>query len=97
MAQELGLTPEQQVRVDSIMAKQSRGIRRVTDAAQPAIDSLTHQAQQAMDSILSPAQQIKVKELRGRGRGRGRPPMGGSGGPSTAGPPAMGPTKPPTP
>ncbi len=76
MAQELGLTPAQQVRVDSIMSKQMRGIRRVTDAAQPSIDSLTREAQQAMDSILSPAQQVKVKELRGRGRGRGRPPMG---------------------
>ncbi len=77
MAKELGLTPEQQVRVDSIMSKQRRGIRKVTDAAQPSIDSLTREAQQAMDSILSPDQRIKVKEIRGRSRGRGRPPMGG--------------------
>ena len=51
MAKELGLTPEQQVKVDSIMSKQRRGIRKVTDAAQPAIDSLTREAQQAMDSV----------------------------------------------
>ena len=84
MAQELGLSPAQQVRVDSIMSKQMRGIRKVTDAAQPSIDSLTREAQQAMDSILSPAQRVKVKELRGRGRGRGRPSMGDESAPSRA-------------
>ena len=95
MAQDLGLTPDQAVRVDSIMAKQSRGIRKVTDAAQPAIDSLTREAQQAMDSILTAEQRIKVKALRERGRGRGergRPSIGGPQGPTSPSTPA--PSKP---
>ena len=72
MAKELGLSPEQQVRMDTIMTRQMEGIQRASASIQPTVDSLVRDAQRAMDSVLTPAQREKVKTMR---RGP-RPPRG---------------------
>jgi Spy/CpxP family protein refolding chaperone len=65
-AQELDLTPEQQRRVDAIMAQQTDDFRRLREQMQPHFDSLLAQAQARIDSVLSPAQREKLKMLRAR-------------------------------
>jgi Spy/CpxP family protein refolding chaperone len=65
-ARELDLTPEQQRRVDSIMAQQTADFRRIREAMQPRFDSLLGQAQARLDSVLTPAQREKLKTLRDR-------------------------------
>ena len=64
MAKELGLSPEQQVRMDTIMTRQMEGIQRASASIQPTVDSLVRDAQRAMDSVLTPAQREKVKTMR---------------------------------
>lgn len=72
IAKELGLTPEQQVKVDTIMTRQFEGMRKASAVVQPTIDSLVRAAQASMDSVLTPEQRTKVAEL----RKRQRPPRG---------------------
>lgn len=74
IAKELGLTPEQQVKVDTIMTRQFEGMRRASATVQPTIDSLVRAAQASMDSVLTPEQREKVKQMRGRQRSRGSGP-----------------------
>jgi Spy/CpxP family protein refolding chaperone len=71
IAKELGLTPEQQVKVDSIMTRQFEGMRKASATVQPTIDSLVRAAQASMDSVLTPEQRTKVQEMRRRPRTRG--------------------------
>ena len=71
LAKELGLTPEQQVKVDTIMTRQFQGMRKASATIQPTIDSLVRAAQASMDSVLTPEQRIKVQEMRKRPRTRG--------------------------
>lgn len=71
LAKELGLTPEQQVKVDTIMTRQFEGMRRASATVQPTIDSLVRAAQASMDSVLTPEQRDKVKAMRSRPRTRG--------------------------
>lgn len=78
MAKELGLTPEQQVQVDSIMTRQFRGMEAASATIRPRIDSLVKAAQASMDSVLSPEQREKVKAMR-RDRRGGRGGRGGDG------------------
>lgn len=72
MAKDLGLTPEQSVKVDAIMKHQFDEMRKASELVRPRIDSLSRAAQLAMDSVLTPEQREKVKELRARGRDGGR-------------------------
>lgn len=65
-ARELDLTPEQRVRVDSIMAQQMADFRRLREAMQPRFDSLLARAQVRLDSVLTPAQRAKLNTLRSR-------------------------------
>ena len=65
-AHELDLTPDQQRRVDSIMAQQMADFRRIRAEMQPRIDSLLAQAQSGIDSVLTPVQREKLKALRAR-------------------------------
>jgi Spy/CpxP family protein refolding chaperone len=65
-ARELELTPEQQIRVDSIMAQQMSDFRRIREAMQPRFDSLLARAQARLDSVLTPAQRSKLVTLRAR-------------------------------
>ena len=66
LARELDLTPEQQRRVDSIMAQQMEDFRRLREAMRPRFDSLLLDAQARLDSVLTPAQREKLKALRAR-------------------------------
>lgn len=65
-ARELDLSPAQQRRVDSIMARQTSDFRRLRAEMQPRFDSLLAQAQAGLDSVLTPAQRDKLKTLRAR-------------------------------
>jgi len=65
-ARELGLTPDQQRRVDSIMSRQMTDFRRLRAEMQPRFDSLLTQAQSGLDSVLTPAQREKLRTLRAR-------------------------------
>ena len=65
-SRELGLTPEQQRRVDSIMAQQARDFRRLRAEMRPRFDSLLLRAQHGLDSVLTPAQRDRLEELRAR-------------------------------
>jgi Spy/CpxP family protein refolding chaperone len=65
-ARELEFTPEQQVRVDSIMAEQTSDFRRLREAMQPRFDSVLARAQARLDSVLTPAQRVKLNALRSR-------------------------------
>lgn len=72
MAEELKLTKEQQVKVDTIMTRQFRGMEAASASIRPTIDSLVRAAQASMDSVLTAEQREKVKTLRkSRGDGRG--------------------------
>lgn len=66
LARELDLTPEQQRRVDSIIARQMDDFRRLREAMRPRFDSLLLDAQAHLDSVLTPAQREKLKALRAR-------------------------------
>lgn len=79
MAEELKLTKEQQVKVDSIMTRQFRGMEAASASIRPTIDSLVRAAQASMDSVLNAEQRERVKTLR-RSRGDGRSGDGRGGG-----------------
>jgi len=66
LARELELTPEQRVRVDSIMAEQMSDFRRLREAMQPRFDSVLARAQARLDSVLTPVQRQKLGALRSR-------------------------------
>jgi Spy/CpxP family protein refolding chaperone len=65
-ARELGLTPEQARRVDSIMSQQMSDFRRLRESMQPQFDSVIATAQARLDSVLTPAQREQLKMLRAR-------------------------------
>lgn len=85
MARELGLTPEQQNRIDSLTARNLRGLEATRQAFQPQMDSLIQSLRASMDSVLTPAQRAKLDSL--RARDAFAPPRGRwMGGPSLPGP-----------
>jgi Spy/CpxP family protein refolding chaperone len=55
-AQDVGLTPEQQTKVDSIMDQQGRELRAVRGQVQPQLDSIITRIRRALDSVLTPEQ-----------------------------------------
>jgi Spy/CpxP family protein refolding chaperone len=65
-ARELDLSPEQQRRVDSIMAQQMEDFGRIRATMQPRFDSLLATGQARLDSVLTPAQREKLRTLRSR-------------------------------
>jgi len=100
-ARELGLSPEQRVRIDSLMDRQLREIRAVRAQVQPRLDSIVDQTRREIDAMLTPEQREKAKALapRGFGRREGGPPGPGPGpgrpGEGPGGPPPPGPERPP--
>jgi Spy/CpxP family protein refolding chaperone len=83
---DLKLTPEQAVRIDTLIERQMRGFRDVRQSTQPAIDSLMAQTRRAMDSILTPGQRTLLDSARTRREAEfkkrfpnGGPPRGGPG------------------
>jgi Spy/CpxP family protein refolding chaperone len=74
-AHELGLSPEQQVRIDSIMDQQGRELRAVRGRVQPQLDSIITRTRRQLDSVLTPEQRQKAEAIRRRHpRPPGRPP-----------------------
>jgi hypothetical protein len=65
-AREVGLTAEQQRRVDSIMDRQGRELRAVRGGVQPQLDSIIQRTRRELDAVLTPAQRIKAAEIRRR-------------------------------
>lgn len=75
MAAELGLTPAQQVSVDSLLDQKHRQILELYSPVQPQLDSLALAARVISDSthaqikrLLQPAQQEKLEKMRAEGR-----------------------------
>lgn len=85
-AKEVGLSAEQQTRIDSIMDRQGRELRAVRSKVQPQLDSIIGRTRRELDSVLTPAQRKKAEEIRRRHpRPPGPPP--GDFGPGPDGPP----------
>jgi Spy/CpxP family protein refolding chaperone len=86
-AREVGLTPEQQTRIDSIMDREGRELRAIRSKSQPELDSIVTRTRRQLDSVLTPEQRTKAETL----RKRYPPPRGGPGGPGgPEGPPPDG-------
>jgi Spy/CpxP family protein refolding chaperone len=65
-AREIGLTADQQVRVDSIMDREIKGIHSVRSEVQPRLDSIITRTRRELDSVLTPEQRKKAEEMRKR-------------------------------
>ncbi|MFL5447219.1 MAG: hypothetical protein ACJ8AX_01620, partial [Gemmatimonadales bacterium] len=65
-ARELGLSTEQQTRIDSIMEHQGRELRAIRHKVQPQLDSIVSRTRQQLDSVLTPEQRIKAEAIRKR-------------------------------
>ena len=70
-ARELGLSPEQQTRIDSIMDRKGRELHAVRGQVQPTLDSIIARTRRSIDSVLTPEQRTKAEEIR---RKHPRPP-----------------------
>jgi Spy/CpxP family protein refolding chaperone len=87
-ARELGLSPEQQTRIDSIMDRQGRELRAVRGQVQPTLDSIITRTRSQLDSVLTPEQRKKAEEIRRKHPRPPGPPPGMFGpGPPPGGPP----------
>jgi Spy/CpxP family protein refolding chaperone len=75
-AREVGLTPEQQIRIDSIMDRQGRELRAVRGQVQPQLDSIVGRTRRAFDSVLTPEQRKKAEAVRKRHPPPPGPPPG---------------------
>lgn len=65
-AREVGLTPDQKTRIDSIMDQQGRELRAVRGQVQPQLDSIITRTRRALDSVLTPEQRKKAEAIRKR-------------------------------
>lgn len=91
-ARELGLSPEQQTRIDSIMDRRGRELRAVRGQVQPTLDSIVARTRRQVDSVLTPEQRKKAEEIRRKHpRPPGPPPGMFEPGPPPGGPPPEGP------
>ncbi|MFL5533411.1 MAG: hypothetical protein ACJ8BC_15715 [Gemmatimonadales bacterium] len=63
-ARELGLSPDQQTRIDSIMEHQGHELRGVRRQVQPQLDSIVSRTRRQLDSVLTPEQRKKAEEIR---------------------------------
>jgi Spy/CpxP family protein refolding chaperone len=93
-AKEVGLSAEQQTRIDSIMDRQGRELRAIRSKVQPQLDSIISRTRREFDAVLTPEQRRKADEIR---RKHPRPPGPPSGefGPGPDGPPPGPPPEPP--
>jgi Spy/CpxP family protein refolding chaperone len=86
-AEELGLTDQQRVRIDSIMDRQGRELRAIRGRVQPQLDSIIGRTRRELDSILTPEQRKKAEEIRRRHPRPPGPPPGEGGPGGLEGPP----------
>lgn len=75
-AREVGLSPEQQTRIDSIMDRQGREMRAVRSQVRPQVDSIISRTRRELDSVLTPEQRIKAEAIRKRHPRPPGPPPG---------------------
>jgi Spy/CpxP family protein refolding chaperone len=61
-AKEVGLSAEQQTRIDSIMDRQGRELRAIRGKVQPQLDSIISRTRRELDSVLTPDQRKKAAE-----------------------------------
>jgi Spy/CpxP family protein refolding chaperone len=73
-ARDLGLTDDQQVRIDSIMDRQMREVRGVRRQVQPRLDSIITRTRHELDAVLTPEQRQKAEVLRKQHPPPPRPP-----------------------
>jgi Spy/CpxP family protein refolding chaperone len=73
-ARELGLTAEQQQRIDSIMDRQGREMRAVRRRVQPQVDSIVSRTRRELDVVLTPEQRAKAEAIRKRHPRPPKPP-----------------------
>jgi Spy/CpxP family protein refolding chaperone len=76
-ARDVGLTPDQQIRIDSIMDRQGRELRAVRGQVQPQLDSIITRTRRQFDSVLTPEQRKKAEAIRKRHPPPPGPPPGG--------------------
>lgn len=93
LGRELGLTADQQTRIDSIMSRQGRELRAIRRGVQPQLDSIISRTRREIDSVLTPEQRKKAQEIRRRysrppGPPGGEPPRNEPGEPPLGGPPS---------
>jgi Spy/CpxP family protein refolding chaperone len=92
IAKQLGLSAEQQVRVDSIMDRRGRELRALRGQIQPTLDSIITSTRRQVDSVLTPEQRKKAEEFRRKHPRPPGPPPGMFGPePPPGGPPPEGP------
>lgn len=65
-ADEVGLTPDQQIRIDSIMDREGKELRAVRAQIQPRLDSIITRTRHKLDSVLTPEQRQKAETIRKR-------------------------------
>jgi Spy/CpxP family protein refolding chaperone len=84
-AHDLGLTDDQQVRIDSLMDRQMREMRAIRSQVQPRVDSIIGRTRRELDAVLTPEQRQKAEVLRKQHPPPPPPPddgmPGGPGGP----------------
>jgi Spy/CpxP family protein refolding chaperone len=69
-ARELGLSPAQQARLDSLLARQRDEVQQIREETQPRYDSIAERTSREVDSLLTPEQRRMLDSLRaGRPRG----------------------------
>ena len=92
-ARELGLSSEQQLRIDSIMDRRGRELRAIRAGVQPQVDSVITRTRRQLDSVLTPDQRKKAEDIRRRMPHPPGPPMEEPGRPggNPLGPPPEGP------
>jgi len=71
LARDLHLTPEQRIRIDSLMRRQQRDAAEVMQSIRPRLDSLTARTQSELRTVLTEAQRSAFDSLR-RERSRRR-------------------------
>lgn len=67
-AEELDLTPEQRVVVDSLMDRQLRELRRIHGEERPRVESVIAETRRSIDSVLTPEQRERMAQLAERRR-----------------------------
>ena len=69
-ARELGLSPAQQAKLDSLLARQREDMQRVREETQPRYDSIAARTSREIDSLLTPEQRRRRDSTRaGQPRG----------------------------
>jgi len=99
MQRELGLTADQQTRIDSIMTRRSAAFQAVRKETEARVNAMVDTTRQMIDSVLTPEQRVQMAKIRARMHRPGGPGGfgGGFGGPGSHGGPDAGPGAPPAP